>query len=404
MRKISRITIFLTILLPIFFFRPSKAERGKAEAVLPVTGIASILQEDLDAAIDPGYLIESGGSLSSAVRRAYAQVDLPLQESTWIRLVRETIALNKEVIVNPDLVDLQNPTANRIEPGTVLTLPAITIVEEGDTGIGRVLVRLNPELKKNGRALLSAIEATIAANAGLIRNTDAGQLYDGRYNVIMVGDLLILPPEVRPHRVEQLPVQPPSTVAEVLPAARTEIAAQEIPPAALEQLAPVQVSESAAPETIAAPVTRAPAAVEAPEPVTAAAALDTELGPQQDGTLFIAGEPFPAIIAEPFQGPIGLTARETLVREVPAEKPGDDKGVRFLYAYLLAGLAFLGMLVIAITRWFERDREFRAQVNLVFTGIVFLATLGRVRRKPAVESTEPEEGQERLSPPPVTSR
>lgn len=362
MNNLGRIMILLTILLLVFCFHSTRAERTALTAAHPETP----LDKAWNDAVDPELSIEAGGSLSSIMRLAYADLDLPGMESTWSRLVRETISLNEGLVANPDPADLHDPAANRVEPGTLLNLPAIVMVEEGDMGIGRVLVRLNPKLKGNGRALIGAIKATIIANADLIRKADVSQLRNGRFNVIVVGDVLILPPDVMPHTPARNPVQPPAMVAHEPAAAEAAIPSMD---AAMEETAEqVAAVVGTVPEKTVAQAETAPAA----ENEAAVAAP-------------LAGQPYPAIAGTTFNGPIGLTARETRIRIVPPEGPKSLQAVHFLYAYLFAGFAFLGLLVILVTRWVERDDEFRAQVDLFFTAAVFLITLGRVRRKPAIE-------------------
>lgn len=395
MNNLGKITIFLIILLLIFCFNTTRAERTELAAALPETP----LEKGWNDAVDPGLSVEAGGSLSSIMRLVYADLDLLRKESTWSRLVRETIALNEGLVANVDPAELHDPAANRVEPGTLLNLPAIVVVEEGDTGIGRVLVRLNPKLKGNGRALIGAIKVTITANADLIRKTDVNQLYDGRFNVIVVGDVLILPPEVMPHTPARHPVQPLAMVAEKPADAEAAIPSRdEMLEETAEQVAAVV---EPVPEQIeAAPMEFEPVAIvneksSESAPVESVAMAQTETAPvaetEETSAAPLDGTPFAVIVGEAFEGPIGLTARETRIRIVPPEGPKSLQAVHFLYAYLLAGLAFLGLLIILVTRWFERDREFRAQVNLFFTITVFLVTLGRVRRTPTIEDTEEEE-------------
>lgn len=485
MRLFGRCTVFLTVLLLLFSFRTIRADRGELP---PVT-----VDYHLAAPAEPRYSFSRGGSVASAVNQAFAHLDLDRQESTWSRLVRETLAMNEGLVANPDAADLFDPAANRVGPGTVLTMPAVSVVREGDKGVSQVLLRLNPELKTNRRALIRAIRATITANADLIRNADPGELYDGRYNVIQAGDVLILPPELMP---EEMPLpgtriahetlaeppkpaepEPPAVIAaaeppepEPLPKAPAaeQPEAVEPEPTIIAEVETTEPAEPQAPVTVAAtrmpepepwfPEPKQPVAIVGaetpgpetwfPEPKRPVAIAGTETSepatpvqlplfaePQAPpdaaatveaaaaehpaesatgmaaavtepaGETFIAqatpaeepaGEtaidpaatgPFPAMTELEINGPIGLTASETKDRFVPEDKPWTASATHLLYAYMLTGLALLGGLVLFITRWLERDRHFREQVNLLLAPLVFLLTLGRVRRRTVIDTT-----------------
>ncbi len=414
MNNLGKFTIALTILLLIFCYHATRAERTELTTPLPST---TPHQNESNAA-EFGLSVEAGGSLSNIMQLAYPDLDLWHQESTWARLVGETISLNEELIANPDPARLHDPTANRVEPGTVLQLPAIAVVEEGDVGIGRVLIRLNPELRGNGRALLGAIKATIAANDGLIRKTDVNQLYDGKYNVIVVGDVLVLPPEVMPREMIHHQAQPHTKVAEKTAAAEAALpSTEEKVEETAEQVAavvetepevtePVVPSGEEKPEEIAVQVAAIvlpepdetepvmPAGEEKPEETAEQVAVVVLPEPDETESAPLDGKPFPAIAGSTFQGPIGptgpigLTTWETRRPAKPVKKSDLLSAGHLLLAYLLAGLAFLCFLVILITRWIERDMKFRAQVSLLFSVATFLITFGRVWREPAVEVTE----------------
>ena len=500
MRLFGRCTVLLTVLLLLFCFRTIRADRSELP---PIT-----VDYHLAAPAEPRYSFGKGGSVASAVNQAFAHLDLDRQEATWSRLVREALNMNTGLVANPDAADLHGPAANRVSPGTVLTMPAVSVVQDGDKGVSHVLLRLNPELRNNGRAMIRAIKATITANADLIRNADPDELYDGRFNVIQAGDVLILPPEVMPEEIplpetriadEPLveptrPVEPeppavivaaeppepePLTPAEpepptvitqaettapepaapapvvespepvVIAASRTVepdpwfpepkeplvVAEAETPehepwfteprepvvtaraetvepePWFPEPKQPVAVAEAATPEPVSEeqpPLFEAPeappavAAVEAApeerpaEPAAEMAAALTEPAGEAviDPTATVAGlvekpasEPFPAMTELEFNGPIGLTAGETKDRFIPEDKPWTASATHLLYAYLLTGLSLLGGLVIFITRWLERDRHFREQLNLLLAPVVFLLTLGRVRRRTVIDAT-----------------
>ncbi len=460
MNSLGKITVLLTILLLIFCYHATRADR---------TELTTLPEKNLDRteriAKEFGLSIEAGGSLASIMRLTYSDLDLQKMESTWTRLLRETIALNEGLVANANPAELHDPAANRVEPGTTLQLPAIAAVEEGDTGISRVLIRLNPKLKGNGRALIGAIKATINANADLIRKADVNQLRDGRFNVIVVGDILILPPDVLPHTPAHHPVQQPAMVAKkttenaTLPTSEekleetahqeaavvvtepeeteatlptgeekpveiaSQVAASVLPepeeteatlPAGEEKPVEIagQVAASVLPEPeeteatlpageekpvetaeqVAAVVESLPEQAEAAplemEPV-AVAHVDTD--DPADPPLIV--EPFPVIAGSKFEnpigptGPIGLTAWETRRPAKPVKKTDLLAGGNLLLAYLLAGLALLGLFVILLVRWLERDSVFREQFNLLFGAAVFLITFGRVRIKPLVEVT-----------------
>jgi hypothetical protein len=421
MSNLGKITVSLTILLLIFCYSATRADRTELTVTLPPETLHQIESNSAEF----GLSVEAGGSFSSIMQLAYPDLDLGKEESTWARLVRETISLNEGRVTNPDPARLHDPSANRVEPGTVLQLPAIAVVEEGDTGIGRVLLRLNPELRGNGRALLGAIKSTIAANADLIRKTDVNQLYDGRFNVIVVGDVLILPPEVMPREMIHHEAQPHAMVAEktaaaeaAMPSTAETVEEAAGPVAAVAEPEVVKTVEASPPTTETVEEAAGPVAavvepelvktVEASPPITETVeeaagpvAAVVEPQPEQNAAAPRDGEPYPAIIGEAFNspiapaGPIGLTAWETRRPAVPVKKSIRLAGAHLLIAYLLAVLAFLGGLVILITRWLERDRKFKAQVSLLFSVAVFLITLGRVWREPAVEPTK--EGTDRLA-------
>ncbi len=517
MNSLGKITVLLTILLLIFCVHASWAERTELTTTLP----GKNLDRAEKTAKEFGFSIEAGGALSSIMCLAYSDLDLPKMESTWTRLLRETIALNEGLVANTDPAELHDPTANRVEPGTTLQLPAIAAVEEGDNGIGRVLIRLNPKLKGNGRALIVAIKATITANADLVRKADLNQLRDGKFNVIVVGDILILPPEVLPSTPAIHPVQQPAmvadTAAEIAPLPTGEekpveiadqIAAIVLPepdeteaPLPTGEEKPVEIAdqiaaivlpepdETEAPlpageekpveiaDQIAAIVLPEPDETEAPlptgeeKPVEIADRIAASVLPEPDETedpiptseeklvetadriaavvepvpeqtedpipaseekleetaVLVAAvvepvpeqtedpipaseekleetaelvavviepepldaEPYSAIIAEVFDGPIGLTAWETRRPAKPVKKTDLLAGGNLLLAYLLAGLALLGLFILLIVRWLERDKVFREQFNLLLTALVFLITFGRVKRTP-LEWTEEE--------------
>jgi hypothetical protein len=337
-------------------------------------------------------------------------------------------------VANADPAELHDPTANRVEPGTTLQLPAIAAVEEGDNGIGRVLIRLNPQLKGNGRALIVAIKATITANADLIRKADMNQLRDGKFNVIVVGDILILPPEVLPSTPAIHPVQQPAMVADTAAEIAPLPTGEEKPVEIADQIAaivlpepdetedPIPTSEEKLVETavmVAAVVEPVPEQTEDPIPTSEEKLEETavlvaavvEPVPEQtedpipaseekleETAVVVAAvvepvpldaEPFSAIIAEVFDGPIGLTAWETRRPAKPVKKTDLLAGGNLLMAYLLAGLALLGLFILLIVRWLERDQVFREQFNLLLTVLVFLITFGRVKRTP-LEWTEEE--------------
>jgi hypothetical protein len=456
MRLFGRCTVFLTILLLLFSFRTIRADRGELP---PVT-----VDYHLAAPAEPRYSFSRGGSVASAVNQAFRHLDLDRQESTWSRLVRETLTMNEGLVANPDAADLFGPAANRVGPGTVLTMPAVSVVKNGDKGVSHVLLRLNPELRTNGRAMIRAIRATIAANADVIRNADPGELYDGRFNVVQAGDVLILPPEVMPEEMpptetriaDETLAEPPKPAEPEPPAV---IAAAEPPepgprPKAPEaeqpepaEPAPTVIAEAEAPESVSpapAPVVETPEPAEPQAPVTVAATRMPEpdpwfpepkrpvaiaevetsepatpvqlplfdapetppsvaaTGPAGEAVIAAAApaeepageraidpaatEPYPALTELEFNGPIGLTAGETRDRFVPEDKPWTASATHLLYAYMLTGLALLGGLVLFITRWLERDRQFREQLNRLLAPLVFLLTLGRVRRRTVIET------------------
>jgi len=542
MKRTSSVTIVITAFLASTCFISTRADRTDLTAALPSAGV--------------GRPSAHGEPLFDTIRRAYAGMDLPIRQRTWDRLVREAITLNGGLVQSPDLVEPRNPAANHVAEGTELQVPAVIAVREGDKGIGRVLLRLRPELKKDRRALLRAIRATIAANADVIGNADVDQLVDGDYNVIQVGDLLVIPEDVmpamsappaeatpvmvaeipealepepdvaevpvvtlidkpvddedqaapaavveveRPVVVEpaHMPVPPelipaeelalfgiigseasgpvftvdatmplapalpapelvetaepvikePAVMAEAEPPVAEEPATMPVPPGMVpvEQTSLAGIIDTAAAEPVftaaatmpLAPALTAPEPTETPEPVIeeptiaavveepvaeetavvaevaepvieepAVAAVIEEPVVEQPLTMAEVAEPVsePAEPAKPEQpmpfsavtsvqpsGPIGLTARETRVFGEQEKEVSKLTGTHLMLAYLAAGLAAFGFLVLLVLRWLERDKAFRAQISLLIGVSIFLITFGKVKKLPAVDWKDGEE-------------